>query len=193
MSCLRRMLSVVILASALLFGASAGAETEVWICTRGDGTEVFTNKAKDLTGCKEYTPQSELGYVKRTVEQKEERKPSEPQVQLALPPINITINIQNAYSAPPPRFDPVEMRPPVGEIPFQVSRMLSVGMSEAEVLSRAGLPQFTLIGSQSFGVPFPTWPIFGANRFVYSSGDWIVEVTFGGGRVISINEFRPRP
>jgi hypothetical protein len=143
-----------------------------------------------LTGCKAYTPQSELGYAKRTVEQKEERKPSEPQVQLALPPIHITINVQ---SAPPPQVERVILSPPVGEIPFQVIRMLSVGMSEAEVLSRAGLPQFTLIGSQSFGFPFPTWPIFGANRFVYSSGDWIVEVTFGGGRVISINEFRPRP
>lgn len=190
MFCLRRPLAMVISASALFFAASAGAETEVWLCARADGTEVFTNKAKDLTGCKEYTPRAELGYVKRTAEQKEERKPSEPQVQLALPPINITINVQ---SAPPPRVERVELRPPVGEIPFQVSRMLSVGMSEAEVLSRAGLPQFTLIGSQSFGFPFPIWPIFGANRFVYSSGDWIVEVTFGGGRVISINEFRPRP
>lgn len=190
MSCLCRALSMAVLASALFFAATAGADTEVWICTRADGTEVFTNKAKDFTGCKEYTPQSELGYVKRTIEQKEEPKPSEPQVQLALPPIHITINVQNAYSAPPPRL---EMRAPVGEIPFQVSRMLSVGMSEAEVLSRAGLPQFTLIGGHSFGFPFPTWPIFGANRFVYSSGDWIVEVMFGGGRVISINEFRPRP
>jgi hypothetical protein len=187
MTPVRTILPVVLLAPLFLFNGPAIADTEVWICTRVDGTEVFTNRMK-LTGCKEYTPQSELGYVKRTVEQKEERKPSEPQVQLALPPINITINVQSA--PPPPRL---EMRAPVGEIPFQVIRMLSVGMSEAEVLSRAGLPQFTLIGSQSFGVPFPTWPIFGANRFVYSSGDWIVEVTFGGGRVISINEFRPRP
>src|SRR2546427_7879737 len=73
-------------------------------------------------------------------------------------------------------------------------RMLSVGMTEAEVLGRAGLPQTTLIGSAyAFGSPYPFWPIFGANRFVYSSGDWIVEITFGGGRVVSINQTRLRP
>jgi len=28
---------------------------------------------------------------------------------------------------------------------------------------------------------------------VYSSGDWIVELTFSGGRVLSINQTRLRP
>ena len=72
--------------------------------------------------------------------------------------------------------------------------MLSVGMTEAEILRRAGLPQATLIGgSYSFGSPYPFWPIFGANRFVYSSGDWLVELMFTGGRVMSINQNRVRP
>jgi hypothetical protein len=176
--------------SAVLFPLSAAAEPELWSCTKTDGTMLFTNKTKDLSGCNAYTLRAELGYVKRAVEEKkEEPKPPEPKAQTALPPININIMV----SAPPPAPPAIEMLAPVGEIPFEVVRMLSVGMTEAEILRRAGLPQATLIGSHSFGSPYPAWPIFGANRFVYSSGDWIVELTFTGGRVFSINQNRVRP
>src|SRR5437867_4470712 len=62
------------------------------------------------------------------------------------------------------------------------------------VPTQAGCPQTSLFGgAYAFGSPYPFWPIFGANRFVYSSGGWIVEITFGGGRVVSINQPRLRP
>lgn len=153
---------------------------------------LFTNKSKDLAGCSPYRLRTELGFVKKTMEEKKEapKLAVEQQAPPAAQPITINIMI----NAPPPTPPPIEMLAPVGEIPFETYRMLSVGMTEAEVLGRAGLPQTTYIGSAySFGSPYPFWPVFGANRFVYSSGDWIVELTFGGGRVISINQTRLRP
>ena len=180
--------------SLVLFPLSAAAaEPELWSCTKADGTALYANYAPNQVGCTAYAFRSELRYPKRAAEQpavkKEEPKPPEPKAQTALPPITINITV----SAPPPAPPVIEMEPSVGEIPFEVVRMLSVGMTEAEILRRAGLPQATLIGSHSFGSPYPFWPIFGANRFVYSSGDWIVELTFTGGRVFSINQNRVRP
>ena len=61
------------------------------------------------------------------------------------------------------------------EVSFEVLRMLSTGMSRAEVLSRAGSPQhrFKNRGTQSW---------------IYSASDhWIVEIVFSGNNVISIN------
>jgi hypothetical protein len=171
---------------------SAMAEPALWSCTQADGTPIFTNHSKGLTDCRQYALQSELGYMKRTVEEKADvPKPTEPKPQAAPPPVTVNIIV----NAPPPSPPPViEMRPDIGEIPFEVVRMLSVGMTEAEILRRAGPPQATLIGgSYAFGAPYPFWPVFGANRFVYSSGDWLVELTFGGGRVLSINQTRVRP
>jgi len=157
---------------------------------------MFTDHVPTQAGCSTYTVRTELGYLKRAAEppavKQEAPTPPEPRVQAqtALPPITINIVI----SSPPPTPPPVQMLAPVGEIPFETYRMLSVGMTEAEVLGRAGLPQTTYIGSAyPFGSPYPFWPIFGANRFVYSAGDWIVELTFTGGRVASINQTRLRP
>ncbi len=182
--------------SALLLALPAAAEPELWTCTRADGSTMFTDHVSTQAGCRAYTVRSELGFFKRAAEPPEVRQeaptPPEPkaQAQSALPPITINIVI----SPPSPRPPESDTLAPVGEIPFETYRMLSVGMTEAEVLGRAGLPQTTLIGSAyAFGSPYPFWPIFGANRFVYSSGDWIVEITFGGGRVASINQTRLRP
>jgi hypothetical protein len=58
---------------------------------------------------------------------------------------------------------------------FETLRMLSTGMTKAEVLSRAGAPRhrFQSRGSQ---------------RWIYTtSDDWIVEVVFSGNTVIAIN------
>jgi hypothetical protein len=183
-------LLVGILSAVFLPLAATAAEPELWSCTKADGSTTFTNKTKDLRGCGAYVLRSELGYVSRAAEEKkEEPKLTEAQPQSVSPPININIMV----NAPPPPALPVIETVPVGEIPYEVVRMLSVGMTEAEILRRAGLPQATLTGSHSFSSPFPFWPIFGANRFVYSSGDWIIELTFTGGRVFSINEVRVRP
>jgi outer membrane protein assembly factor BamE (lipoprotein component of BamABCDE complex) len=65
------------------------------------------------------------------------------------------------------------------ELSFEVLRMLSVGMTKVEVLSRAGAPHYTLRQ-------------FGSSAWVYSSTDhWIVELTFAAGKVIAINWSRP--
>jgi hypothetical protein len=186
---------LIVFFSALLLPVSASAQAELWACTRADGSTMFTDHVPTQAGCSAYTVRSELGYFKRAAEppavREEAPTPPEPKVQAqpSLPPITINIVI-----SPPPTPPPIQTLAPVGEIPFETYRMLSVGMTEAEVLGRAGLPQTTLIGSSySFGSPYPFWPIFGANRFVYSNGDWIVELTFGGGRVISIRQTRLRP
>ncbi len=179
--------------SVALLPLSAAAEPELWSCTKADGTTLYANYAPNQADCAAYTFRSDLRYPKRAAEQpavkKEEPRPPEPKAPTSSPPINIYVMV----SAPPPAPPAIEIPAPTGEIPFEVVRMLSVGMTEAEILRRAGLPQATLIGSHSFGSPYPFWPIFGANRFVYSSGDWIVELTFTGGRVFSINEVRVRP
>ena len=187
---------LVIFFSALFLLYPAPAESELWMCERSDGSTMFTNQAPTQAGCSPYTIRSELGYFQRAAEPLVVKQgapaPPEPKglAQTATPPIAINIIV----SAPPPTPPSIEMLAPVGEIPFETYRMLSVGMTEAEVLGRAGLPQTTYIGSAyPFTSPYPFWPIFGANRFVYSSGDWIVELTFGGGRVISINQTRLRP
>jgi hypothetical protein len=198
MPCVRYTFLAVLLAPASLFlsNSLALADPEAMICKRADGTEIYTNRTKGMTGCNEYKIRSELGYVKRIVEdqpkEKEDRKPLPVPVptQAGMQPIQIIIN---NIAAPTPPAPKIEVGAPIGEIAFETSRMLSVGMTEAEVLRRAGQPQTTLIGSYALGYPYPTWPIFGANRYVYSSGDWVVELTFGGGRVLSINQYRPRP
>jgi hypothetical protein len=63
------------------------------------------------------------------------------------------------------------------EVPFESLRMLSTGMTRSEVLSRVGPPRHMLRKSR-------VW--------VYSGIDhWIVELTFGGDRVIGVNWSRP--
>lgn len=183
---------IAVLSALLQPVPAASAEPELWSCTRADGTTIFTNHTKGLTGCSSYSLRSELGYVKRTVqEQTEAPKLTEAKPQTAAPPVTVNIIVNSPPPTPPQQ---IEVRPAVGEIPFEVVRMLSVGMTEAEILRRAGLPQSTLVGGgYSLGAPYPFWPVFGANRFVYSSGDWLVELAFGGGRVISINQTRVRP
>ena len=61
------------------------------------------------------------------------------------------------------------------EMSFETLRMLSTGMTKAEVLSQAGSPRhrFTNRGTQ---------------RWNYTTSDnWIVEVVFSGNNVIEIN------
>ena len=65
------------------------------------------------------------------------------------------------------------------EVSFEVLRMLSTGMTKAEVIGRAGPPWHAFQHGRS-----STW--------VYSTTDrWIVELAFGGGRVATINWTRP--
>lgn len=61
------------------------------------------------------------------------------------------------------------------EVSFETLRMLSTGMTKAEVLHRAGAPQHSFKNR-------------GTQRWVYASSDhWIVEIVFSGNNVIDIN------
>jgi len=78
------------------------------------------------------------------------------------------------------RHDPPVKRFP-GEITFETYRMLSTGTTEAEILTRAGQPRYT------FRIARGTWV------WVYLNDEWLVEVTFSGGRVANISRYRPKP
>ena len=65
------------------------------------------------------------------------------------------------------------------EMSFEVMRMLSTGMTKGEVVGRAGAPGHTFKRARAV-----TWVYFTADH-------WIVELTFGGERVSSINWSRP--
>jgi len=86
-------------------------------------------------------------------------------------------------SYPPPAVErrpyPEKRRP--GEISFETYRMLSTGTTEAEILTRAGPPRYT------FRIARGAWV------WVYLNDEWLVEVTFSGGRVANISRYRPRP
>lgn len=61
-----------------------------------------------------------------------------------------------------------------GEVSFETLRMLSTGMTKAEVLSKAGSPRHSFKNR-------------GTQRWIYSSSDhWIVEIVFSGNNVIEI-------
>jgi hypothetical protein len=84
------------------------------------------------------------------------------------------------HVAPYPKYMRVASKRDRGhgtEVPFESLRMLSTGMTRSEILSRVGPPRHTLRKSR-------VW--------VYSGIDhWIVELTFGGDRVIGVNWSRP--
>lgn len=61
------------------------------------------------------------------------------------------------------------------EMSFETLRMLSTGMTKAEVLSRAGSPRHSFKNR-------------GTQRWIYTTSDnWIVEVVFSGNNVIAVN------
>ncbi|TAL10305.1 MAG: hypothetical protein EPO02_07995 [Nitrospirae bacterium] len=62
-----------------------------------------------------------------------------------------------------------------GAVSFETLRMLSTGMTKAEVLSKAGAPRHSFKDR-------------GTQRWIYASSDhWIVEIVFSGNNVITIN------
>jgi hypothetical protein len=62
-----------------------------------------------------------------------------------------------------------------GEVSFETLRMLSTGMTKAEVLSRAGAPRHSFKNR-------------GTQRWIYATTErWIVEIVFSGNNVITIN------
>jgi len=90
-----------------------------------------------------------------------------------------TLHKRSSYKTPYARPEHPRTKGGAKEMTFEVLRMLSTGMTKAEVVSRAGPPQHTFQRGRS-----STW--------VYSTTDhWIVELAFGGGRVSLVNWTRP--
>ena len=62
-----------------------------------------------------------------------------------------------------------------GEVSFETLRMLSTGMTKAEILNKAGSPRHSFKNR-------------GTQRWIYAASDnWIVEIVFSGNNVIAIN------
>ena len=158
----------------MLIVLPVAASAEMWLCTLPTGSTIYTNIPKDYENCAAFEPKSDV-WVFTT-----NRVPLPPRLEGFELPLEQKAAPQ-AEEASPPR-----------EMPFEIFRMLSIGMSEAEVIARAGLP--TYISSLPFGGGFGLIaPVSNALRYNYL-GDWIVIVTFDlSGRLINLDRFRPRP
>jgi len=153
----RTLLSVLALGSLFVGPAEVGAGG-IWLCYQPDGTEIFTNETKDLKDCRQYVPRQD-------VEVKVIPKSREAEVKLSMPQTGEAESIKALSSK-------AEEPPAKGRIDFSTLNRLSVGMSEAEVMSLAGPPKTRHLD---------TW--------VYALADnSIVELRFGTGRIVEIRQ-----
>ncbi len=152
----------------LLVAAPSQAAEQLWLCRQQDGSSIYTTNPQ-YSGCKEFTPSSG-GLTTR------------PSPDLSGPPSD--------ESQPHKYYEPSsegnrrsEDKPkPKGGIEFEKFRMLDTGMTQGEILIRAGDPKHIFR--------------FGRNieRWLYTAEDeWLVEITFTSGRVANIDWYRPRP
>ena len=145
---------------------SHAAEDQFWLCHRPDGSEVYTSDPSALPNCKQYTPPAVITPAPEPDQDRAAR--DQP---------------RKYYERAPARERRQEEKPKLkGEIGFEKFRMLDTGMTEAEILARAGSPKHIFR--------------FGRNieRWVYTTPDeWLIEVTFLSGRVSNIDWYRPRP
>jgi len=147
-------------------GPHHAAQEKIWLCKGEDGVALYTNRL-ERQDCTRYEPTS--GFV--VASDKGERTAAYP------------VQVTTGYY--PPRNDerrhaPEKRKP--GEISFEIFRMLSTGMTEAEVLTRAGTPKYIF-----------RYIFRNTQSWVYTQNDWLVEVTISGGRVANIAWYRPRP
>jgi hypothetical protein len=160
----------------VLFGLPAiVSAADMWRCALPDGSEIYTNTPKEYQTCVAHEPVSELGVFSR------------------VPGVNVAPRLLQVEPAQQrERIPQVDASPVPSEMSFEVFRMLSIGMPEAEVLARAGPP--TYISSLPFaGGPGLIAPVSNALRYSYV-GDWIVVVEFDrSGRLTNVNRFRPHP
>ena len=165
---MKRIGMMLFLGGSLWLFAVTPLHAELWRCVGPEGAEVFVNKTDGFSGCKRYEPRSEFSVVpsKGAADSLPSRdgrlSVKEPRVRLG-------------HDKP----TAVSIKHPKGEVSFEVFRMLSTGMSRAEVLSRAGSPQNKFKNK-------------GTQRWIYSTSDhWIVEIVFSGNNVIQVNSSRP--
>ena len=154
----------------------AASAAEMWLCSLPDGSAIYTNIPKDYQNCAAFEPKSELGMFSTNV------VPTPPPLE------EFRLPLEPTPAALPPK---AEEAPLYREMPFEVYRMLNLGMSEAEILKRAGPPSYVVPNTTgAFGL---LAPISSAARYYYL-GDWIVTVTFDlSGRVINLDRSRPSP
>ena len=160
----------------LLVVLPTAASAEMWLCSLPTGGTIYTNLPKDYQDCAAFEPKSELGMFSTNV------VPTSPRLEEFRPPL------EPMPASLPPK---AEEAPLYREMPFEVYRMLNLGMSEAEILMRAGPPSYVVPNTTgAFGL---LAPISSASRYYYL-GDWIVTVTFDlSGRVINLDRSRPSP
>jgi hypothetical protein len=168
----RRFLLTAVLLLVLILPSMASAE--MWRCALPDGNDIYTNSPNEYQGCKIYEPVAELSVFYPTHSAATAPRFLQESVPLHEP------------------ARPIEKSPVSGDMPFEVWRMLSIGMHEAEVLARAGVPTYVS------GLPLAAGsgliaPVSNALRYNYV-GDWIVVVEFDrSGRVTNLDRVRPRP
>jgi len=162
----------------LFIGLPSIASAEMWRCALPDGTDIYTNNPKEYQGCQAHQPVAELSIFYPAADRG--------------PTARLPVTSETLKSAQPaPRENVDEISVP-SDMPFEVYRMLSIGMSEAEVLARAGAPTF-VSGLPLAGGSGLIAPVSNALRYSYL-GDWIVVVEFDrSGRLSNLDRFRPRP
>ena len=160
----------------LLVVLPTAASAEMWLCSLPTGGAIYTNLPKDYQDCTPFEPKSELGMFSTNV------VPTSPRLE------EFRLPLEPTPASLPPK---AEEAPLYREMPFEVYRMLNLGMSEAEILKRAGPPSYVVPNTTgAFGL---LAPISSAARYYYL-GDWIVTVTFDlSGRVINLDRSRPSP
>ena len=161
---MKRMGSVLVLGGSLWLLGGETLQAEIVRCVGPDGTAVYTNAAGGLSECSRYESRSELGFVSGggSVDQGPMRKTRYSKKEAA------------SVSAPE-KLAPSGTRALPREVSFETFRMLSTGMTKAEVLSRAGHPRHEFKNR-------------GTQRWIYASTErWIVEVVFSGNHVIAID------
>jgi hypothetical protein len=166
---------IPIVAMMLAIPSAFGAGLSV--CTLADGQKVYTNKDQGAGNCDPYEPRSTLGYLYRS------GGPPLPFIEASVP--------DRGDRMIPPTQANGEV-PALRDMPFEVFRMLAIGMSDADVLSRAGPPSYiaNIPNNGGFGLLAPT---LSALRYYYM-GDWVVIVSFDpSGHISNLERFRPRP
>jgi hypothetical protein len=170
----KRWRSLLPLIVFILLGLPAVVSAEMWRCALPDGSEIYTNTPKEYQQCLAFEPVSDLSVFSR------------------VPAIGVGPRLLEVEPVQQPeRAKQVDVSPVLRDMPFEVFRMLSLGMNEAEILHRAGPPSYVVPNTTgAFGL---LAPISSAARYYYL-GDWTVTVTFDlAGRVINLDRSRPSP
>jgi len=157
MGMVKRMGVVCMVGGGLwLFGVEP-LHAQIVRCTGPDGTFVYTNAATSgWSKCVSYESRVELGFVsgKGPVEQS---------------------SLYRSAPEKPAKPTFASTRAVPKEVSFETFRMLSTGMSKAEVLRLAGSPRHEFKNK-------------GTNRWVYDATDrWVVEIVFSGNKVAAID------